>query len=270
MNLHNLGLINMLNGQSTEKRAVVKTNQDVSQSMRKSQLAISSFNFKQFLCRIIVITLIIIFFVLPIIRLVMMSFSGDEGFTLAYYQEMLSQKRTWSVLQNTLIMLIGSVTISSILGVVFAWLVAYTDIRMKRFIQLMVFLPFVIPSYITSLAWVQFFGSGGMLNQFLRLFIDRPPTWNLYSMSGIIAVMAISTYPLVFMFTVNTFRQIPRENELAARVSGASGWQTFRKVTMPMARPGIVGGVFIAFLSSLDNFGVPSFLGTPANISVLT
>lgn len=207
---------------------------------------------------------VVIFFIVPIIRLLFMSLIGDEGFTFSYYETILSEARTWEVLKNTWIAMIGSTAIASVLGILFAWLIAYTDIRGKGIIQVFILLPFVIPSYVTSLAWVQFFGPAGLLDHLFSI------TWDLYSMSGIVFVMGISHFPLVYLFTVHVLRQIPREMEQAVRISGASRWESFRKVILPIALPGIVGGTFIAFLGSLDNFGIPAFLGTPANISVLS
>lgn len=207
---------------------------------------------------------VVIFFIVPIIRLLFMSLIGDEGLTFSYYETILSEARTWEVLKNTWIAVIGSTAIASVLGILFAWLIAYTDIRGKGIIQVFILLPFVIPSYVTSLAWVQFFGPAGLLDHLFSI------TWDLYSMSGIVFVMGISHFPLVYLFTVHVLRQIPREMEQAARISGASRWESFRKVILPIALPGIVGGTFIAFLGSLDNFGIPAFLGTPANISVLS
>ena len=232
----------------------------------KRMSAISSGFFNRKLYKVLAIGLIIIFFIIPIIRLIIMSFLSDEGINFDYYHAILTDGRTWQVLQNTLIVVVGSTIISLILGTAFAWMVAYTDIRMKGIVQLFIFLPFIIPSYITSLAWVQFFGPAGLLTKML----DQLPSWNLYSMSGIIFVMGISHFPLVYLFTVNVFRKIPREMELAARISGASRWTAFSKIVFPMALPGVVGGSFIAFLGGLDNFGIPAFLGTPANISVLS
>nr|QRZ20091.1 iron ABC transporter permease [Virgibacillus sp. AGTR] len=216
------------------------------------------------------VILVAIFFIVPIIRLVMMSFTTEEGFSLQYYQEILQDQQTWQVLKNTLIIVTGSTVIAFILGTFFAWIVAYTDIRMKRLVQLFVFLPFVIPSYITSLAWVQFFGPGGLMERMVA-FLSLPSlSWDLYSMSGIIFVMGISHFPLVYLFSIHVFRKIPREMELAAQISGSTRWNTFKKIILPMALPGIVGGSFIAFLGSLDNFGIPAFLGTPADIPVLS
>ena len=229
-------------------------------------IARPSFNLSQILLWL----LVFFFFVMPMVRLFLMSLKGESGWTLAHYQDIFSQPQTYQILKNTLILVLGAGFLALALGILFAWLVAYTDIRGKKMIQLLIFLPFVIPSYILALAWIQFIGNQGLVKNLLDLIGIKWGGLNLYSMMGMILVMAVTTFPLVFMFTLNNFRQIPREAELAARVSGASQWQTFKRVTIPMGLPGIVGGGFIAFLACLDNFGIPSFLGTPANISVLT
>ena len=82
--------------------------------------------------------------------------------------------------------------------------------------------------------------------------------------------MGLSHYPLVYLLTVGVLRKIPRELVMAANVSGSSKFTSFRKVTMPLALPGIASGGLLAFLASLDNFGIPAFLGIPANIRVLS
>ena len=231
---------------------------------------VSSFLLKGRILQALFLILTLIFFVLPVMKLVYMSFQGESGWTLDHYQEILSSDRTWNVLKNTLVMVVGSSIIASLFGVIFAWIIAFSDIRHKQIIQLGVFLPFIIPSYVSSLAWVQFFGKNGQLEKLMRQFFEDFQAFNLYSMAGIIIVMGLTTYPLVYLFTLNAFRQIPRESELAARISGASRWETFLKVTLPMALPGLAGGIFVAFLNSLDNFGIPAFLGSSANITVLT
>lgn len=232
--------------------------------------AVSLSLFKKKGIKLLLLLLTIIFFIIPIIRLVYMSVEGETGLTLVHYTDILSSNRTWTVFKNTLIMILGSTFLATIVGVVFAWLMAYSDIRFKDVIQVGIFLPFVIPSYVSSLAWVQFFGKNGQLERLLTPMIEGFQSMDVYSMKGIILVMGLTTYPLVYLFTVNAFRQIPRESELAARISGASRWQSLVKITLPMALPGLAGGIFIAFLNCLDNFGIPAFLGSSANITVLT
>ena len=220
--------------------------------------------------QVVLLLLTFMVFINPILKLIYMSVRGESGLTLAHFHDILTAQRTWDVFANTLVMVTGSAILATVVGILFAWLMAYSDIRFKSLIQMGIFLPFIIPSYVSSLAWVQFFGRNGQLERMLKPVIDGFQALNLYSMQGIILVMGLTTYPLVYLFTVNAFRQIPREAELSARMSGASRWQAFRKITLPMALPGLVGGIFIAFLNALDNFGIPAFLGSSANINVLT
>ncbi|PWU69501.1 iron ABC transporter permease [Gracilibacillus dipsosauri] len=216
------------------------------------------------------LVMIAIIFLLPIYRLIALSIQVDGSFSLANYTTILQDSKTWSVMGDTILIVLGSTTISVTLGIVFAWLVAYTDIRGKRLMQLFIILPFVIPSYITTLAWTQFFGANGLYEKLAELFPFSLGSVNLYSMGGIIFVLGFSHYPLVYLLSISVFRKIPREVEHASRVSGASSWQTFRRVTLPLALPGIASGGFLAFLANLDNFGIPAFLGIPAKIDVLS
>lgn len=229
----------------------------------------SLFSYKKILI-ILGIVLVCFMFLLPIYRLVMLSFTLNDTVTLENYTTILQDSRTWTVVKNTLIVVVGSTIISLFIGVLLAWLVAYTDIRAKRIMQIFIILPFVIPSYISTLAWTQFLGANGLYYQLVSFLpFDIPPI-NLYSLTGIIFVLGFSHYPLVYLLSVSVFRKIPREVELASRASGAKKSTTFLKITLPLALPGIASGGFLAFLANIDNFGIPAFLGIPAQISVLS
>ncbi|TWT25242.1 iron ABC transporter permease [Planomicrobium sp. CPCC 101110] len=213
---------------------------------------------------------VFLLFLLPVLRLIWLSFVNEGSLTFGYYSEILREQATWATVRNTLVIVMGSTILALVLGVAFSWIVAYVQIRGKRAMQLFIFLPFIIPSYITTLAWTQFFGGAGPVAAILALLPGNLQVPNLYSIGGIILLLGLSHYPLVFLFTVNVFRKIPRDLEEAAATSGLSKKQTLRKVVLPLALPGIASGGLIAFLSNLDNFGIPAFLGTPSNIRVLS
>ncbi|WP_394187085.1 ABC transporter permease [Metabacillus halosaccharovorans] len=213
---------------------------------------------------------VVIFFVMPIFRLVFLSFSSEGGFTFENYTSVLQDRSTWKTIENTLYVVVGSSIIAIILGIMTAWVVAYTNIRQKKLIQLFIFLPFIIPSYITTLAWTQFMSKNGFFAHLLSLLPGSLEPMNMYTLQGIIIVMGLSHYPLVYLLTVGVLRKIPRDLEYAARVSGSSKWQSFKNITLPLALPGIASGGFLAFIASLDNFGIPAFLGIPGNIRVLS
>ena len=104
----------------------------------------------------------------------------------------------------------ASTLLASSVGLVQAWLIAHTDIRGKRILEGLFIMPFVIPSYITSLAWARFAGPGGFLAQLTG--------WNVpsaYSWQGIVGVMGICHAPLAFLFCLNAVMPKTAEAPLA-------------------------------------------------------
>ncbi|MGJ9384225.1 ABC transporter permease [Salipaludibacillus sp. CF4.18] len=218
------------------------------------------------------LSLVIIFFLFlwPIIKLVALSFSVEETHIFSNYTTVLQEARTWKILSNTGIIVAFSTLLSVTLGIFVAYLVAYSDIRAKKWLHVFVLLPFIIPSYIITLSWTQFLSGNWLFAKFLAFLPGNLEPLNLYGYTGIIIVLGLSHYPLVFLLTMSVLRRIPLELEWAVRSSGGNRWTTFRKVTLPLALPGIASGGLLAFLANLDNFGIPAFLGIPANIPVLS
>ncbi|WP_230873892.1 ABC transporter permease [Paenibacillus woosongensis] len=210
------------------------------------------------------------FFVLPIVKLVLLSIQGEQGFSLNYYAELLQQERFWRTIKYTFVIVTGSTLLSVILGMTAAWLMAYTDLSHKKWLHLLMLLCFVLPSYVLTLSWSSFMSPQGWMAVLLQWFSPGTKPWSMYSVGGIIFVMGIHHFPLVYLFTVNVLRKIPRDLEWAASTGGAGRWKTFARITMPLALPGVTAGGLLVFLASLDNFGIPAFLGAPVNISVLS
>ncbi|MCS7464374.1 iron ABC transporter permease [Paenibacillus doosanensis] len=209
-------------------------------------------------------------FVLPVVKLIYLSVHGDMGLTLEHYTEMLRQDRLWKTLKDTFIVVAGSSLVSVILGTAAAWLIAYTDIKHKNTLHLALLLPFILPSYVLTLSWSSFMSAQGFVAQALHWFQPDAKPWSMYSYGGIIFVMGIHHFPLVYLLTVEVLKKIPRDLEWATRASGAGRWTTFRLVTLPLSLPGLTAGALLVFLASLDNFGIPAFLGIPSHISVLS
>ncbi|CAM3296693.1 MULTISPECIES: ABC transporter permease [Saccharibacillus] len=213
---------------------------------------------------------VLFFFVFPIARLILLSLQEEGSWSLGVYSELLRQSRFWDALRNTALIVLGSTLLSLILGVAAAWLMAYTDIPGKKPMHLLILLCFILPSYVLTLSWSAFMGNQGMVSQLLKIVGPELKPWNVYSMGGIIFVMGLHHFPLVYLFAVNVLKKIPRDLEWAASTGGAGRLKVLLRITLPMALPGIAAGALLVFLASLDNFGIPAFLGTPVNISVLS
>lgn len=249
---------------------VVKENQGLGGQMISSVLPLFSKMFSK-ITTWIGLLVVFLFFCLPILKLILLSFVSNTGFSLENYIELFREENTWRTISNTFILACSSTVIALFLGVFTAWLIAYSNFRGKKFFQAVVLLTFLIPSYILTLSWTQFFEADGLLARCLSfIFGQQVEPWSPYSFGGMIFMMGLHHYPLVYLLSLSGFRKIPRDLEWASRNAGVGRWKTFCLVNVPLAAPGIVSGGLLAFIASLDNFGIPAFLGIPAHISVIS
>lgn len=207
-------------------------------------------------------------FLLPVLHLFRMSLTGVDGYTLANYTALWEDTRAHQAIGNTLWIALWSCFISLLLGCASALLVAYTNMRHKKLLEVLIMLPFIIPSYITTLAWAGILSAKGPVNVFLQSL--HFPTLDFYSVGGIIFMMGITQMPLVYLSTVHMLRKVPRDLEWSARAAGYSPWETLLKINFVQVKPAILAGLTLAFLSTVDNFAIPAFLGISSNIPVLS
>ena len=208
---------------------------------------------------------ILLFFVFtwPLVYLFSDGFKTPDGrFTLAYLVQLLGDPSFYRVIANTIIVNTGGTLLAASLGILFAFLIAYTDLPCKPLIHNLLLVPLVIPGYIITLAWMQTLGRGSL--------IYRLTHFPLYSHWGIILIFGVCNYPLLYLLALNNFRKISRELEQAATVSGCRKWSVFFHVTLPLSAGILINAMLLIFLSCLDNFGTVAFIGIPANITVLS
>ena len=207
-------------------------------------------------------------FITPMLRLVWMSFRTEAGLGLGNYCKLMAQPRTSRAIVNTVVVAVGATLISVFLGAGSSFLVACTDVRRKRLVEMLTLAPFVIPSYITTLSWSSFLSRRGWVNRSLTVL--GLPMLDVFSMGGIILVLGICNAPVVYLNTMHMLRRVPRELEWASLASGRGVWETFFRISLPQVMPALIAGGVLAFLAAIDNFSVPAFLGIPAGIPVLS
>ncbi|MGG5329617.1 ABC transporter permease [Enterococcus sp. AZ163] len=207
-------------------------------------------------------------FILPLFTLFKMAFEAEGSLNLQNFNAVFHSVRTVGAIKNTLIIAVASTIISGLFGGIMAVIVAYTNIQMKRLIETMVILPYLIPGYVVTLSWTSLFSANGPINHLLlELSLSKI---NMYSIGGIIFVMGLSNAALVYLNLVDILRKIPREQEWASLISGYSVKATLRNINLRSVLSPIISGIVLAFLSSIDNFAIPVTLGSSAGIQVLS
>lgn len=226
-------------------------------------------NFSISLKNLLIGTIALFLFMFPVIRLILLSISTEsQTWTFAQYKILITDIRAEAAIWNTVYISFAASFISAAGGIITAFFVAYTNLRHKNIIELLVFLPFVIPAYVITLSWTELTASNGFLSMVLEKIGISPI--NLYSAGGIIVVLGICHISVVYAAVVHMLRKVPLETRWAAQVSGCPVWKSLIKIDLPMVMPAVAGGTALAFLADIDNFAVPAFLGISSNIPVLS
>ncbi len=211
----------------------------------------------------------LVLFLFPLLRLLLLSVTADDGsWSLESYRELFADERAGTAIINTLYISILSALLSSLLGTWLAFLVGYTNIRYKKVIEMLVFLPFVIPAYVMTISWTGLTASGGGLTLLLAKL--GLPAINLYTPGGIIIMLGVCHMSVVYVTVIHRLQRISLEVDWAARASGSSLWKSLWHIDLPMVSSAISSGTVLAFLADIDNFAVPAFLGISSNIPVLS
>jgi iron(III) transport system permease protein len=174
-------------------------------------------------------------------------------------------------LVNTLILAVGVTAITLVVGVPLGILLGRTDLPGTATWRALATTPYVVPPYITAIAWITLLNpTTGLLNAPL-VALGLPPL-DIYGLGGMIFVMSLSSAPLVLLATADALGRADASLEEQARMAGAGPWQALWRVTLPLAAPGILEGAGFVLATTTAAFGVPYLLasGTPRPDPVLT
>lgn len=206
---------------------------------------------------------------LPLGRLIVTALVGENGFDLSPLIERLSRSATQRATINTLDTAFFGALLSLALGAPMALLVGLTDAKCRQLTGFLLLLPLMIAPQVTALAYMQllspssaFLGAIGMS--------PLPGTPNpLLGRNGIILLFGVQHAPVVFITLRAGLANLPRDYIEAARASGAGPWRVLLTIILPLLRPWFLAAMALAFVSGVGNFGIPAFLGIPANYSTL-
>ncbi|OAN73696.1 iron ABC transporter permease [Jannaschia sp. EhC01] len=162
-----------------------------------------------------------------------------------------------------LIVLVGTGT--AIIGTGSAWLVTATRFPGRRILEIALALPLAFPAYVLAYAYTDFLDHPGWVQTSLRDFTGWGPRdyWfpEIRSIGGAALMLTLVLYPYVYLLTRAAFLQQSATAYIAARTLGAGPTAAFFRVSLPIARPAIAGGVLLALMETLADFGTVSYFG---------
>ena len=224
----------------------------------------------------VLISVLVVLAVLPLLLLVYASLSDTlprpgsvlGSVTFEHYQSLIS-RANFDAMKNSLVTALGGTVLAMFFGGGTAWLAARTDVPARWMVQLSGIVPLFVSSLVGALAWSLLLSPrAGYLNILLEP-LNLPFTLNIYSVWGIIFVFGIYYAPYSFLLIYSALSLMNPELEEAARVHGASDLRTARTVTFPLVKPAILAASLLTFALTIENFPVPTLLGTPGGVVTL-
>ena len=158
---------------------------------------------------------------------------------------------------NTFWLMLGVGIGTGILGVSLAWLTVICEFPGRKLLDWALVLPLAVPAYVIAFVSIGLFDFTGPVQTSLRTWFDTDAIWfpPIRSTGGVIVVMVLAFYPYVYLLARNAFLTQGRRGMEVAQSLGRGPWGAFFRVALPMARPWIAGGLMLALMETLADFG---------------
>jgi sulfate transport system permease protein len=198
----------------------------------------------------IALSFIFLFLILPLAAV--FTEALRKGFDA--YWEALKEPDAWSAIRLTLITAAIAVPLNLVFGVAAAWCIAKYEFRGKAFLTTLVDLPFSVSPVVAGLVYVLMFGAHGWMGPWLQAHDIKI----IFAIPGIVLATVFVTFPFIARELIPLMQAQGTEEEQAAIVLGATGWQTFWHVTLPNIKWGLIYGVILCNARAMGEFGAVS------------
>ncbi len=204
---------------------------------------------------------LLIFFYQPLLAIFRLVFSAQfsQGWKLFRWSQ-ITKPLAFTLYQATL-----STVLTLVLGLPAAYLFARFDFAGRKFLRVLITIPFILPTVVVAAAFNTLLGPRGWLNLgLMSLFnLSAPPINMLNSLSAILLAHIFYNTSIVIRMVGSSLSRLRQNLPLAAQNLGASPWRAFKEVTLPLLMPSILSATLMVFLFDFTSFGVVLMLGGP-------
>lgn len=200
------------------------------------------------------VALTLAYLILPSLIILPLSFSSESflsfpppGYSLKWYQQLFATGAYGTAILNSLIIGLPSAALATAAGIMAAISITRGSYRFRGLLGAMILAPMILPQIVLALGLYPIMAKLGIVGSYPAVVIAH----------------AVVTMPLVFITVSAALKAYAPQMELAAATLGASPWNCFRHITLPLIRPGVVIGFIFAFTFSFDELILALFLTSP-------
>ncbi len=201
-----------------------------------------------------------LFLLVPLVAI----FAEALGEGVSAYLSSFADEYALAAIRLTLLVALICVPLNTLFGVSAAWAITKYDFRGKSLLTTLIDLPFAVSPVVAGLLFILIFGAHGWLGPWLESRDIRI----IFALPGIVLATLFITFPFVARELIPIMQARGRDDEHAALTLGASGWQTFRRVTLPNVKWGLFYGVILCNARAMGEFGAVAVVS--GNIKGLT
>ena len=191
--------------------------------------------------------------------------SGSLAQPFRHFAAVLTDPALVRLIANTVLLGISVVVVTALIGVPLGVVRALFRVPLAPLWDVLMLIPFMIPPYIATLGWILTLQPRGYLDQLAGAHAGP----FLFSFPGIVFVMALHALPVVYFAAARAVEAAGGRLAEVGRVFGAAPTTAFRRITLPLASPGIFAGLLLAFALTIEEFGTPAALGRRSGFFVL-
>jgi iron(III) transport system permease protein len=180
---------------------------------------------------------------------------------LPRYADFITNPIQLRTLRNTIVLglLVGS--IGTLLGFLFAFVQTRLDVPFKKTLHIIALIPIVSPPFAVATAAIVLYGRSGVITKDL-LGVQ----FDIYGLDGLVFVLSLSLFPVGYLGLLGMMRALDPAMEESAMIMGASRWQIFRTVQLPLLAPGLVAPFLLLFVEAIADLANPLVLGGDYNV----
>ena len=217
---------------------------------RRAKAGTTEARWVQWLLIGVALVFLLLFLVLPLAAV----FTEALRKGLDAYLAGLREPDAWSAIRLTLITAVIAVPLNLVFGVAAAWAIAKYEFKGKALLTTLIDLPFSISPVVAGLMYVMVFGANGWFGPWLAAHDIKI----IFAVPGIVLATVFVTFPFIARELIPLMQAQGNDEEQAAVVLGASGWQTFWHVTLPNIKWGLLYGVILCNARAMGEFGAVS------------
>ncbi|MCQ2411526.1 MAG: iron ABC transporter permease [Sphaerochaetaceae bacterium] len=207
-----------------------------------------------------VFALYAVFLIYPLFILLKQAVYVDGHFTMSAFKEFFSKSYNVNTIFNSLKVTITTTVISLAIGIPLAYFYQMYEIKGKSVLQVLVILCSMSAPFIGAYSWIVLLGRNGIISKFI-LKLTGIQIGSIYGFKGIVLVLSLQLFPLVFLYLCGALKNIDNSLLEASENMGCSGAKRFFKVVIPLCMPTIIAATLLVFMRAFADFGTPLLIG---------